>query len=109
MATVEALLTIEDYAHLPDNGQPTELVRGRIVTMDPPVPRHGQICNKVGRILGDFAEKDLGHVLNNDSGVVTEHDPDTVRGADIAFYSYPKVPKGPLPRRLLVGAARCCF
>ena len=101
MSSVETLLTAEDFARLPDNGHPTELVRGRIITMNPPVPRHGQICNKVGRILGDFAEKDLGHVLNNDSGVITEHDPDTVRGADIAFYSYAKVPKGPLPRGYL--------
>ena len=33
-------------------------------------------------------EHDLGHVLSNDSGVITERDPDTVRGADISFYSY---------------------
>ena len=66
--------------------------------MPPPQPRHGQVCNKVGRILGNYAEeRDLGHVVNNDSGVITERGPDTVRGADVAFYSYSRVPKGPLP------------
>jgi Uma2 family endonuclease len=39
----------------------------------------------------------LGHVLSNDSGVITERSPDTVRGADVAFYSYAKLPRGPLP------------
>jgi hypothetical protein len=40
-------------------------------------------------------------VLSNDTGVVTERGPDTVRGADISFYSYARVPKGPLPDRYL--------
>ena len=63
-----------------------------------PKPRHGQVCNKAVRILGNFAdERDLGHVLSNDTGVITERDPDTLRGADISFYSYARVPKGPLP------------
>lgn len=97
MSVAEAILTAEEYGRLPDNGRPSELIRGRIVTMNPPVPRHGQICSKVDRIVGIFAdEHDLGHVVSNDSGVITERGPDTVRGADLAFYSYTKVPKGPL-------------
>jgi hypothetical protein len=31
MAAAEALLTAEEYRLLPDDGPPTELVRGRIV------------------------------------------------------------------------------
>src|SRR5262249_34531509 len=42
---------------------------------------------------------DRGQVVSNDSGVPTEKDPDTVRGADVAFYSYARVPKGPFPAR----------
>ena len=92
------LMTAEEFARRPDPGHPEELVRGRIVPMPVPDRRHGQICNKVGRILGNFAEEhDLGHVLSNDSGVVTERGPDTVRGADVAFYSYGRLPRGPLP------------
>lgn len=102
MATAEALLTAEQYYLLPDNGQPTELVRGRVVPVNMPFPRHGQICGKVVRLLGRFLEDhDLGHVVSNDSGVVTERDPDTVRGADVAFYSYARVPPGPLPQGYL--------
>ncbi len=98
MATVaEKLLTAEEFARMPDPGFPTELVRGRVVEMSSPGSRHGQICNKIGRLLGNYAEdRDLGHVLNNDSGVITERGPDSVRGPDVAFYSFAKVPKGPL-------------
>jgi len=98
MATVaEKLLTAEEYARLPDPGYPTELIRGRIVEKSSPGSRHGQICNKIGRLLGNYAEdRDLGHVLNNDSGVVTERGPDSVRGPDVAYYSFAKVPRGPL-------------
>jgi len=34
----------------------------------------------------------------NDSGVITERNPDSVRGADVAFYSYKRLPKGALAR-----------
>jgi Uma2 family endonuclease len=40
-------------------------------------------------------------VVGNDGGVVTEHDPDTVRGADVSYYSHARYPKGPLPRGYL--------
>jgi hypothetical protein len=43
-----------------------------------------------------FCDGRLGHVLSNDSGVVTERDPDTVRDADVCYYPYTKVPPGPL-------------
>jgi Uma2 family endonuclease len=103
MPTVVAeLLTAAEYAQLPDDGQPTELVRGRVVPVNVPAPRHGEICVKIVRILGRFLDdNDIGRLVGNDSGVVTEHDPDTVRGGDVAFYSYGKVPKGPLSRGYL--------
>ena len=96
------LLTAEQFAARPDPGYPEELVRGRIVPMPMPKPRHGEICNKAGRILGNYVEeRDLGRVFSNDTGVVTERGPDTVRGADISFYSFGRVPKGPLPDHYL--------
>jgi Uma2 family endonuclease len=95
-------LTAQEYLRLPDNGQPTELVRGRVVTRNLPTPRHGQICSKVSRLVGNFADEHrLGHVVTNDSGILTAHDPDTVRGADVAFYSYARVPPGPFPQGYL--------
>jgi Uma2 family endonuclease len=99
MATIAAQrLTAEQFGMRPDPGHPEELVRGTIVAMPPPKPRHGQICGEVYFVVRQAAaEHNLGHVVCNDSGVITERDPDTVRGADIAFYSYARVPRGPLP------------
>jgi Uma2 family endonuclease len=110
MATISSLLTAEEFAELPDNDRPTELVQGQVIVMPPPGSRHGQICARVAYLLQRFLEDhDLGQVLSNDSGVITERDPDTVRGADIAFYSYQRVPKGPMPNGLLSMAPELVF
>jgi Uma2 family endonuclease len=93
------LLSAEQYAELPDDGRHTELVRGRIVEMPPPTPTHGYYCLNIGIAIGVYVKsKDLGRVVSNDSGVQTESDPDTVRGAGVAFYSYERVPRGPMPK-----------
>jgi Uma2 family endonuclease len=98
MATTLELLTAEEYSKLPDDGRPTQLVRGQVIEMNPPSPRHGKICLRIGGILANFVEThDLGHVVGNDSAIVTSHNPDTVRGADLAYYSYSRLPKGPVP------------
>jgi len=102
LATEERLLTADEYAHEADRNLHTELVRGRIVAMNMPTPRHGQICVTLIRLLDAFVrEHDLGHVIGNDSGVITHRGPDTVRGADVAFYSFSRVPRGPLGRGYL--------
>ena len=70
--------------------------------MNVPAPRHGQICSKIDRLVGNHADQhQLGHVVANDSGVIIERGPDTVRGPDVAFYSYSRVPPGPLPEGYL--------
>lgn len=102
MSTVTKLITAEEYAAMPDLGRPTELVRGEIVEMNQPIPLHGYICGTLSRILGNFVkEKDLGRVFTNDAGVVTERDPDTVRGPVVWYASYDKIPRGKLPKKYL--------
>lgn len=110
MTRTARLLNIEEYARLPDDGRPTELVRGKVVTMNVSAPRHGQICVNIVRILGHFLDQhDLGILVSNDSGVVTERNPDTLRGTDVAFYSYARAPKGPLPKGYLPVAPELVF
>ena len=101
MATAEMLelMTAEEFGNRPDPGYPEELVRGRTVAMPVPDRRHGFVCSKADRIFGNFVdEHDLGRVMSNDSGVITERGPDTVRGADVCYYSYQRLPKGPLDK-----------
>jgi Uma2 family endonuclease len=110
MAIAEALLTAEDFYLLPDKGRHTELVRGRIATMNMPTPRHGQICSKTNRIVGAFLDQNLiGHLVTNDSGMITERNPDTVRGMEVAFYSFQTIPPGPLPEGYLQEAPDLVF
>ena len=93
------LLTAEQFAQLPDSGYPEELVRGKVVRTTEPNRRHGQICARVVNLLGRYlTDHDLGHVLSNDAGVITRRSPDTMRGPDVSFHSYGRLPKGPLPR-----------
>jgi Uma2 family endonuclease len=101
IATAEKLMTAEEFGEL-DDGLSTELVRGRVILMNMPYPRHGQICANVVRIVGQFIyDGDLGQIASNDSGVITERGPDTVRGADVAYYSFDRLPRGPMPRGYL--------
>jgi Uma2 family endonuclease len=111
MSTVaESLLTADEYLQLSDNGQPTELVRGRVVSLNVPTPRHGQICVKIVRVLGRYLDDhDIGQLVCNDSGVVTERDPDTVRGGDVGFYSYSRLPRGPVPHGYLAVVPELVF
>jgi Uma2 family endonuclease len=96
--TPPKLLTAEDYLRLPDDGRRTELRRGVVVYMNLPGFRHGEVCSNVIRLIGNYvAEHRLGRTLSNDSGIITERNPDTVRGADVSFYSYQRVPKGASP------------
>jgi Uma2 family endonuclease len=98
MAIGEALITAEEYAQMPDDGRCTELVRGRIIELPQPKRRHGQTCLNAAFILTSFVrERDIGHVVINDTGVITHRDPDTVRGADVAYASYGRWPRGRLP------------
>jgi Uma2 family endonuclease len=97
--TTEALLTAEQYAELPDDGRCTELIRGKLVEVPQPTSTHGYYCANVGATIGAYVRaNDLGRVVSNRCGVQTERNPDTVRGSDVAFYSYDRVPRGPLPK-----------
>ena len=99
MATVleTTPVTAEEFLHNRDDAA-TELVRGRIVVMNRPYTAHGYFCYRFALLIGKHVEEqDLGRIVTNDAGVVTEHDPDTVRGPDVAFYSYGRIPRGPLP------------
>jgi Uma2 family endonuclease len=96
MATA-ALCTAEEFLDFADLEGSVELVKGQVNRMPPAFPRHAQVCAKLARLLGNFAEEKHGHVLSNDVCLITQRNPDTVRGADVAYVSYAKVPKGPLP------------
>src|SRR6266404_3475734 len=86
VATPQKLLTADDYIRLPDDGRRRELRRGVVVVMNLPGFRHGEVCGNVYYWVSSFVRQHrLGRVLSNDSGLITERDPDTVRGADVSY------------------------
>jgi Uma2 family endonuclease len=93
MATVTAkkLMTAEEFyewANRPENrDKHCELERGEIIEMSRPGKMHGLVCANVVRILGNFAaQRKRGYVCSNDTGVVVERNPDTVRGPDVMLF-----------------------
>lgn len=110
MATIEAILTAEEYAAMPDPGVPTELVRGKLMMMSVPAARHGVVCYRTAFGVGQFVEpRELGWVLTNDAGIVTARNPDTVRGADVAYCSFARLPAGTMPTGYLPVAPEVVF
>jgi Uma2 family endonuclease len=77
-----------DWVQRPENRDRWfELVRGEVVEMPPPTKIHGRICINVGFTLETYVrQRRKGYVTSNDSGVILQRDPDTVRGPDVALY-----------------------
>lgn len=100
MATIEALITAEEFFAMPADGTISELVRGRIVTMSPPWQPHGLVCLEVGGILRDYLKVHrIGRAVGNDSTFITRRNPDSVRGPDVSVYRNDQIPQDRLERR----------
>src|SRR5260221_13765017 len=78
-----------DFVHRPENrDRMFELEEGEIVEMPLPGERHGVVCGNIAFVFGLHTRQiKRGRVLGNDSGVVIDRDPDTVRGPDIALFT----------------------
>ncbi len=61
---------------------------------------HGYICNNASAIITPYVrEHGLGRVFSNDTFTKTrvKEPTETLRGPDVAFVSYARMPKGPIP------------
>lgn len=74
---------------------PCELVRGEVVRMSPGGVEHSRVEARIVGSLWEYARRTkLGQVLSGEAGIVVERDPDTVRGADVLYISYKRLPAG---------------
>jgi Uma2 family endonuclease len=98
MSTVATpLITVDEFEQMTFE-RPTELVRGEIVEQAMPTSQHGSVCAAIVIALGSWARHGRhGAVFSNDSYVLTEQDPDTVRGPDCAFVRSERLVNGKLP------------
>ena len=91
--TASGLLTAGDLLRLSSDGVRGELIRGVLSETMPTGREHGQIAANLTILLGVFVKpRKLGVLTTSDSGVQLEHDPDTVREPDVAFFSAEKSP-----------------
>jgi Uma2 family endonuclease len=97
--TTTKLLTAEEFSKLPSpvDGSKQELVRGEVITMPPPGFLHGVVQNNVSFALTAHARQTKSGRVTVESGVVTDTGPDTVRGPDVAFWSYERLPPDHVP------------
>lgn len=93
------LMTAEEFA-IRHDGDHYELVDGILEPVMPAGTRHGQICMDVAIIIGGYIKSQkLGLACSNDTFVLTQRNPDRVRGGDVVFWSRnrwngPEVPDG---------------
>ena len=91
--TASGLITADDLLRLSADGVRGELIRGALSETMPTGREHGQIAVRLAARLHNFVEpRRLGVLTASDSGVWLEHDPDTVREPDVAFFSAEKSP-----------------
>ena len=91
------LITAEELLYTNVPNKRTELVRGRLIVREPPGFRHADITARLTTTLSIHVRTgDLGLVLSGDAGFRLATNPDTVRGADIAFVRRERLPD-PLP------------
>ena len=92
MAT-RTVLTVDQFAQLPDDDQLHELDEGELITMAPAGGMHGLTERTITRRLDRYldAHPELGEILPSDTGFVLRRDPDVVRSPDLAFLRMEKV------------------
>jgi Uma2 family endonuclease len=98
--STEPLLTADEFMRRHGGETCIELVRGQVVRYPMPGGPHGYICNNASALITPFVrEHDLGRVFSNDTftRTRTKETTSTLRGPDVAFVSYSRLPKGPVP------------
>jgi Uma2 family endonuclease len=99
MATIlsEKLVTAAEFQEL-EFDAPVELVQGEIIEMTRPGARHGYLCVSISSLLRNWAGPTGDFfVIGNDTGMITQRDPDTVRGPDVLVIRKEKLPEGKIP------------
>ncbi|CAN5161991.1 Uma2 family endonuclease [soil metagenome] len=96
------LVTVDEFVR--DYTDYTELEDGHVIEVAMPGGKHGRIGIKMAVFLENFASLNrLGRCVTLDTFVVTKSGPDTVRGMDIGYLSFQRLPEnvefedGPVP------------
>ena len=104
-------MTAQELFHYSHELFRTELVRGRLVEMEPAGALHGASAARICRLLANHViSRGLGEVFGAETGYVLETDPDTVRAPDASFVSRERIEAlGGIPSEYFPGAPDLAF
>jgi Uma2 family endonuclease len=105
MSITTRSMTADELWRMPPGDQRRELVKGELRTMAPAGFDHGAIIINLARLLANHIKANrLGVVLGAETGFKLKSNPDTVRGADIAFVAASRIPASGRPVGFWPGA-----
>jgi Uma2 family endonuclease len=91
----KTIVTCEEFERIAAEIGPCELIDGAVVKLSPSGYDHSVITGNIYSILREFVHtKKLGRALTNEIGVHIQRDLPRSRGADVAFLSNKKLPRG---------------
>lgn len=95
MATAATkLMTAAEFEAL-DIDVPVELVRGEVVATQWNGMQHGEVCSNLLFSLEFWVQQESSdYLVVSAAGILTEHDPDTVRGPDVYLLRRDQLPAG---------------
>jgi Uma2 family endonuclease len=105
MASRERLVTVEEFARIPDDDHRYELVEGRVVRMSPPGSRHAVLAARLTSMLDRHVEEHGLGVVMTSGGFHLASRPDTVREPDVAFVRAERIPESGVPDGFWPGPA----
>ena len=85
MTIAEKLMTVEEFARLPEGETRLELIRGKVIETMPPGGVHGKIASKLLTRLETWASDSQLGETGLESGFILALDPDTTRSPDAFF------------------------
>lgn len=104
MVAPARLMTVEELAHLPDNGARYELARGELIEMAPPGGEHGSIAGRLAYLLGVAVYPQRSGAVIIETGYVLSRDPDIVRSPDVSVLLRERIPDSGITRTFIRGA-----
>jgi Uma2 family endonuclease len=84
-------MTVEEFMNIDDDYHRHELIKGELLTMNPPKSLHGRVVTNLAIILGLHVKANGLGIVYTESGYYLEKGPDTVLGPDMSFVSKERV------------------
>jgi len=105
MTASSTLLTAEQFAAIPDDGNRRELIQGEPQAVSPAGFAHGVVIGNLLSMLGPHVlKKRLGRLVGAETGFLLSRNPDTVCAPDVGFVTQQRIAQVGAPDGFWPGA-----